>query len=82
MTAITVFELAEHRGARSIDGAINGAEFERVGLPILGGCEGCYATIAAYNAYPSKSGFLRCDDCIGDAGFATVEEANAFIFDE
>ena len=33
---------------------------------MLGGCQGCHATIACYNAYPSTSGYWRCADCIGD----------------
>ena len=42
------------------------------GVDILGGCQGCQATIAVYNAYPSTTGYWRCADCIGDDGFATV----------
>ena len=42
------------------------------GVDILGGCQGCHATIAAYNAYPSTSGYWRCADCIGNDGYATV----------
>ncbi len=42
------------------------------GVDVLGGCEVCEATIACYNAYPSRTGFWRCADCIGDIGFATV----------
>ena len=44
------------------------------GVDILGGCQGCHATIAAYNAYPSTSGYWRCADCIGDTGFVTVTD--------
>ena len=44
------------------------------GVDILGGCQGCHATIAAYNAYPSTSGYWRCADCIGDDGYATVAD--------
>lgn len=78
---ITVRELAIHRGAIEVDGSINGAEFERVGLPMMGGCESCEASIAAYNAYPSKGGYLRCRDCISTTeGYETVEEANKAIF--
>jgi hypothetical protein len=44
------------------------------GVDILGGCQGCHATIAAYNAYPSTSGYWRCADCIGTDGFATVAD--------
>jgi hypothetical protein len=54
-------------------------DFRSYGVEMLGGCEICQATIAAYNAYPSKSGYWRCADCIGSNGFDTVEE---FIKDE
>jgi hypothetical protein len=44
------------------------------GVDILGGCQTCAAMIAAYNAYPSTSGYWRCADCIGDTGFATIAD--------
>jgi hypothetical protein len=47
------------------------------GVDILGGCQVCHATIGCYNAYPSKAGFWRCADCIGDTGFATTAEFTA-----
>ena len=47
------------------------------GVDILGGCQGCHASIAAYNAYPSTSGYWRCADCIGDDGYATVADFTA-----
>jgi len=47
------------------------------GVDILGGCQGCQATIAACNAYPSTSGYWRCADCIGTDGFATVADFTA-----
>jgi hypothetical protein len=47
------------------------------GVDILGGCQGCQATIACYNAYPSTSGYWRCADCIGTDGFATVADFTA-----
>jgi hypothetical protein len=50
------------------------------GVDILGGCQGCAATIAAYNAYPSTSGYWRCADCIGQDGFATVAEFKTCTF--
>ena len=80
--AITILELAKHRGAKEdADGSMNGAEIERVGLPFMGGCCMCGACIAAYNASPSKSGYLKCtNECIGDDGFDTVEEANLALF--
>ena len=49
------------------------------GVDILGGCQSCHATIAAYNAYPSTSGYWRCADCIGDDGFATVADFTASL---
>jgi hypothetical protein len=49
-------------------------DFYSVGVDITGGCEICGATLAAYNAYPSTSGYWRCADCIGTDGFTTVEE--------
>lgn len=47
-------------------------DFYSNGVDLLGGCERCHATIAAYNAYPATSGYWRCADCIGDDGYATV----------
>ena len=47
------------------------------GVDILGGCQGCHASIAVYNAYPSKSGYWQCADCIGENGFATVADFTA-----
>ena len=44
------------------------------GVDILGGCQGCHATIACYNAYRSTSGYWRCADCIGDDGYATIAD--------
>ena len=44
------------------------------GVDILGGCQGCQATIAVYNAFPSIAGYWRCADCIGGDGFATVAD--------
>src|SRR5690349_6214214 len=49
-------------------------DFYSTGVDIMGGCEGCHATLAAYNAYPSTSGYWRCIHCIGLTGFSTVED--------
>ena len=51
-----------------------GEDHYQAGVGILGGCEICHATIASYNAYPARSGFWRCADCIGDDGYATVAD--------
>ena len=69
---ITIMDVARQR-LNKPEGDLNGGEFYRVGLDILGGCEGCHATLAAYNAYPSTSGYWRCKDCLCDEGFDTVE---------
>jgi hypothetical protein len=75
---VTVLDLASHRLGYPVRA---GGDFQRAGLPIMGGCAECGATVAAYNACPSRSGYLKCaSDCIGDDGYATVEEAHADIF--
>jgi hypothetical protein len=84
MSAITVYDLAVHRlreqGLIAPDGeveSLSGADFDRVGLPMTGGCEVCGASVAAYNSCPSKTGFIRCENgCVGELGYETVEEAN------
>lgn len=75
---ITILELAKFR-AKGAE-VRTGEDFENVGLQILGGCEVCGASIACYNAYPSRSGYWRCEGCVGDSGYETVEEANAVLF--
>lgn len=78
--SVTILDVAIGKGATPNDkGGYTGSEFERLGLPMLGGCEVCGATIAAYNAYPSTSGYLRCADDIDDLGFASVEDFDAWI---
>lgn len=78
---ITIHDLAVHRGARSDENErFSGAEYVRVGLAIFGGCAGCGANLASYNAYPSKRGVWLCHDCIGDNGWDDVAQANADIF--
>ena len=52
-------------------------DFLKSGVEMLGGCQGCAATIACYNAYPSTSGYWRCADCIGTSGYATVADFTA-----
>ena len=72
---VSILDIAIARGAETDkDGSINGGEFEKLGLPFFGGCAGCGASIAAYNMYPTNRGYVACKDCVGDHGFATVEE--------
>lgn len=78
--AITILDYAIHLGAKeSEDGSINGEELARLNLPMFGGCEGCAASIACYNAYPSNSGYIRCAGCIGERGFETAEELKTYL---
>src|SRR5438309_8802724 len=75
---ITLLQLAEYRLGRK---ARTGQDFEDAGLPMVGGCEICHATVSAYNACPSKSGNIRClNGCIGEMGWDTVEQADRDIF--
>lgn len=72
---VTILDIAISRGVKEDKkGYIDENEFYRIGLQMTGGCINCHASLAAYNAYPSKSGYWKCSDCIGDDGFNTVEE--------
>lgn len=72
MKSITVLDVAIYMGADH--NSLTIGEFDRLGLPMVGGCQVCGATIAAYNASPSQSGYLKCaNSCIGDSGFPTVK---------
>ena len=76
--SVTIKELAEHRLGRP---AVSGGDFDEANLAILGGCEICGASIAAYNGCPSKTGFWRClHGCIADQGWTDVREADLAIF--
>src|ERR1700748_1688879 len=81
---ITVFQLAKFRGVKEDDsGCVSMGAFDAVGLPMLGGCQDCGASCAAYNSCPTKNGLLTCLDGIREEdGFETVEKANRFIFPE
>lgn len=75
---VTILDVAKARGAQEHEGVINGGELDRVKLAIMGGCETCGESLAAYNGYPSKSGFWRCYECLGDLGFETTCEFEAW----
>ncbi len=77
--SVTTLDCAVARGAKpDEDGNFTMGDVQAVGLPFFGGCEICHASIACYNAYPSKSNYLRCRSCIGNAGFATTDEFEAW----
>ena len=73
---VTIMQVAEHILRRP---ARTGDDFLQAGLPMFGGCQRCEASIAAYNACPSKTGYLQCQQCIDDIGFDTVEAALEFM---
>ena len=74
-------DVAVARGVqKGTNGAINGAEFIRVGLPIIAGCAHCGATVTAYNAAPGRNGYILCAGTCSepDYGFPTVEAFEAW----
>lgn len=72
---ITILDIAIAHGAKEIDGGINMAEFDRLGLPFMGGCQHCGASIAAYNACPGRNGWLIGTCCVlCEETYATVAE--------
>lgn len=78
MAPVTVLALASFRLGRP---ASTGADFAEAGLPMLGGCAVCGASVAAYNACPSRSGYLKCAaGCIDGDGYDTEAEADAALF--
>jgi hypothetical protein len=79
----TIWDLALHRGIKlDDDGSANADQFHAVGLAMIGGCVRCEATIAAYNACPTKTGFWMCKDCVGGDGFNSCEECEEWITDQ
>lgn len=78
---LSVFDVAVAKGGRLINGTMNGAEFDRLGLPMLSGCQNCGAMCGPGNAYPTKTGFIQCGDCeeMSDLGFSTIEAYELFM---
>jgi hypothetical protein len=42
------------------------------------GCERCHTAITPHDAYFARFGLLRCRDCIGTDGFATIADLELF----
>lgn len=73
---ITIDQVATARAGKECE---TGDDFMNVGLQIFGGCMVCGASIACYNAYPTKLGFWQCGDCVSPkVAFETVAEFEAF----
>lgn len=81
--SVTVYALCIYRlRLPEATDKLTGGDFLRAELPIMGGCENCGATVSAGNSCPSRTGNIRClNGCIGDLGYATVQEANERLFD-
>lgn len=87
---VTILDLAKHLWAKdpargpawvAEHESYSGADFDAVGLPIMGGCAVCEATVAAYNACPSKSGYLKCaGGCIEGDGWYDVANCAEDVF--
>jgi hypothetical protein len=77
MEPITIYQLAEYRIGREPE---YGEDFAEALLPMLAGCEICHSSLAAWNAYPTQSGYVRCQHCIQDLGWYSAEAANTAIF--
>jgi hypothetical protein len=45
---------------------------------VPGGCERCHAALTSHTAYFARFGLVRCPDCIGNDGFATVADLELF----
>lgn len=76
LNAFTIYDVLIHLRPEFKDAqAISGLAFEEEGLPFLGGCSVCGASIAAYNACPGKNGYLVGKCCANAHNtFATIEE--------
>ena len=79
---ITLFDLAVHRLGLDAENTVGlkGDDFEKAGLPMFGGCFRCGATVAAYNACPTKTGYIACQGCTDGDGWLSVQEANEALF--
>jgi hypothetical protein len=67
---VTIHEVAVSRGIKPNElGGFDAGQYYEASLPFFAGCESCGASLAPYNSYPSKSGFIRCKDCIDGLGF-------------
>jgi hypothetical protein len=74
---ITILEVATARLGRP---AYTEEDFAEAKVMMLGGCVDCEATIASYNAYPSHTGYWRCESCIDDLGFESVAKFEEWVF--
>jgi hypothetical protein len=85
LSNITIHDYAVAKGAQPTEPggeSYSGGEYERLGLPFFSGCQGCGASLAPYNAFPSTTGFIRCRDCVEGFGYDTVEAFDTALKEE
>jgi hypothetical protein len=71
---LTILDIAKAKGLKEDDRGISMSAVEDLGLPFMGGCQVCKASISCDHAYPSRSGYLRCKDDIGNDGYENVAD--------
>lgn len=84
-STVTILELAkevyrQNKWLLPEGGNWSYGDLEKAHLSIMGGCSICESSIAAYNAYPSRDGYWRCADCIGEDGWHSSTKAYNDIF--
>jgi len=85
---ITILDITRRLLNKSENDTISMADTSKCGLPFMGGCYGCGATIHAGNMCPTRNDFVCCKQCMTDAegnpdansGFKTVGQAIEFMW--
>lgn len=76
---VTALDVAIARGAKEVNGSVSAKEVIKQGIPFIGGCACCEATLGCYNAYPSTVGVWFCSECIGAKGFISTDEFERYV---
>lgn len=84
LTFVEVFDLLRAKDGKPPAGdTVSGDELAEYGISILGGCGHCQAQLAAYNGYPSKSGYWSCRECLSDEdGIYSLQDWEKMTVDE
>lgn len=76
---ITILDISQAAKVRERSGTIHMADFAALNLPLFPRCANCGSELTIQNAYPSRSGEIRCDSCIGNSGFPVLADYNNFV---
>lgn len=72
-THITLHEYVTYNSLIStflpVGEALSSSHYEEANVPMVAGCQQCHATLSGSNAYPSRTGYIRCAECIGNSGY-------------